>query len=122
MVDNLITALPLIRGGKVRPIAVTTKERSPELPDVPTMVELGYPDFDVTVWLGLFVSSKTPKAVVTALNAELNKVLADPEVRKTIALQGGAAVGGSPEDFERFVLAEKGRWAEVIKRGNIKVD
>ena len=122
MVDNLITTLPLARGGKVRPIAVTTKERSPELPDVPTMVELGYPDFDVTVWLGLFVSSKTPKAVVTALNAELNKVLADPEVRKTIALQGGAAVGGSPEDFERFVLAEKGRWAEVIKRGNIKVD
>lgn len=120
MVDNLITALPLIRGGKIRPIAVTTKERSVELPDVPTVTELGYPDFDVSVWLGLFVSSKTPPAVVKALNAELGKVLADPEVRKTIAQQGGSAVGGSPEDFERFVKQEKDRWTEVIKVGKIK--
>lgn len=120
MVDNLITALPLIRGAKIRPIAVTTRERSAELPDVPTLMELGYPDFDVSVWLGLFVSSKTPPAVVRALNAELNKVLADPEVRKTIAQQGGTAVGGSPEDFERFVQAEKDRWTQVIRVGKIK--
>ncbi|QIL81579.1 tripartite tricarboxylate transporter substrate binding protein [Diaphorobacter sp. HDW4A] len=122
MVDNLITALPLIRGGKIRPIAVTTRERSSELPDVPTLVELGYPDFDVSVWLGLFVSSKTPPAVVKALNAELNTVLADPDVRKTIAQQGGAAVGGSPQDFERFVQREKDRWTEVIRVGKIQSD
>lgn len=119
MVDNLITALPLIRGGKLRAIAVTTGKRSVDLPDVPTLMELGYPDFDVAVWLGLFVSSKTPPAVVKALNAELNKVLAEPEVRKTMASQGGVAIGGSPEDFARFVQAEKTRWAEVIKAGHI---
>lgn len=119
MVDNLITALPLIRAGKVRPIAVTTKARSAELPDVPTLIELGYQDFDVSVWLGLFVSSKTPPAVVKALNVALNKVLAEPEVRKTIAQQGGLPIGGSPESFERFVQAEKDRWAEVIKVGKI---
>jgi len=120
MVDNLITALPLIRAGKVLPVAVTTKARSVELPEVPTLIELGYPDFDVAVWLGLFVSSKTPPAIVKALNIELNKVLAEPEVRKTMANQGGVPIGGSPEDFERFVQAEKVRWAEVIKVGKIK--
>ena len=122
MVDNLITALPLIRGAKIRPIAVTTKDRSPELPDVPTMMELGYKDFDVAVWLGLFVSSKTPPHVVKALNIELNKVLADPAVRKTMAQQGGTAIGGSPQDFEHFVQQEKDRWAEVIKVGKIKTE
>ncbi len=120
MVDNMITALPLIRGGKVRAIAVTTKERSQDLPEIPTLIEAGYPDFDVSVWLGLFVSSKTPAAVVKALNLELNKALSDPEVRKTMAQQGGSPIGGSPEDFERFVKAEKVRWTEVIKTGKIK--
>jgi tripartite-type tricarboxylate transporter receptor subunit TctC len=122
MVDNLITALPLIRTGKLRAIAVTTKERSPELPDTPTLRELGYPDIDVTVWLGLFVSSKTPPAIVQQLNTDLKAVLADPEVRKTFAGQGGTAVGGSSADFDRFVRAEKDRWEKVIKAGNIKPD
>ncbi len=122
MVDNLITALPLIRAGKLRPIAVTTRERSPELPDTPTMMELGYKDFDVSVWLGLFVSSKTPPAVVQALNAEINKVLAEPAVRQQLAQQGGKATGGSIKEFDAFVRAEKARWAQVIKTSNIKVD
>jgi len=120
MVDNLITALPQIRAGKLRAIAVTTRERSAELPDVPTLMELGYRDFDVSVWLGLFVSSKTPAATVQALNAALNQALDDPQVRKTIAQQGGRAVGGSQQDFASFVQAEKTRWAEVIRAGNIK--
>lgn len=122
MVDNLITALPLIRAGKLRPIAVTTRERSPELPDTPTMMELGYKDFDVSVWLGLFVSSKTPPAVVQALNAEINKVLAEPAVRQQLAQQGGKATGGSIKEFDAFVRSEKARWAQVIKTSNIKVD
>lgn len=120
MVDNLITALPLVRAGKLRAIAVTTRERSAELPDVPTLMELGYKDFDVSVWLGLFVSSKTPAATVQALNAALNKALSDPQVQKTIAQQGGSATGGSTEEFAQFVRNETTRWAEVIRAGNIK--
>lgn len=120
MVDNLITALPLVRSGKLRAIAVTTRERSAELPDVPTLMELGYKDFDVSVWLGLFVSSKTPAATVQALNAALNKALSDPQVQKTIAQQGGSATGGSTEEFAQFVRNETTRWAEVIRAGNIK--
>ena len=122
MVDNLITALPLIRSGKLRAIAVTTRERSAELPDTPTLVEAGFKDFDVTVWLGLFVSSKTPPATVQALNAALNTALKDPSVQKTIAAQGGQAVGGSTQSFETFVRNEKARWAQVIKAGNIKAN
>lgn len=120
MVDNLITALPQIRSGKLRAIAVTTRQRSAELPDVPTLIELGYKDFDVAVWLGLFVSSKTPPATVQALNVALNKALADPQLRKIIAQQGGTAVGGTQHDFTTFVRNEKSRWAEVIRAGNIK--
>ena len=99
---------------------MTTRERSAELPDVPTLMELGYKDFDVSVWLGLFVSSKTPAATVQALNAALNKALSDPQVQKTIAQQGGSATGGSTEEFAQFVRNETTRWAEVIRAGNIK--
>jgi len=122
MVDNLVTALPLIRGGKLRAIAVTTKRRAPELPTVPTVAESGYPDFDVSVWLGLFVSSKTPPAVVQALNVAVNKALADPALREKLARQGGAASGGSTRQFDAFVRAETARWAQVIRDGNIKAD
>ena len=82
MVDNLITALPLIRGGKLVAIAVTARERIAQLPEVPTLVESGYPDIEVMVWLGLFVSAKTPPGAVTALNQELQKVLASAEIRQ----------------------------------------
>lgn len=120
MVDNLITALPLVRAGKLRAIAVTTRQRAPELPDTPTMSESGYRDFDVSVWLGLFVSSKTPPAVVQALNTAVNKALADPALRQKLAQQGGTAAGGTTRQFDAFVRAEKARWEQVIKEGNIK--
>ncbi|NOV23983.1 tripartite tricarboxylate transporter substrate binding protein [Cupriavidus necator] len=120
MVDNLITALPLVRAGKLRALAVTTRQRAPELPDTPTMAESGYRDFDVSVWLGLFVSSRTPPAVVQALNVAVNKALADPALREKLAQQGGTAAGGSTRQFDSFVRAEKARWEQVIKDGNIK--
>jgi tripartite-type tricarboxylate transporter receptor subunit TctC len=122
MVDNLITALPHIKGGRITPIAVTTRERIPELPQVPTLMESGFPDIDVTVWLGLFVSAKTPPAIVAALNAALQKVLASPEIRQRFAEQGGVPVGGTPQDFQRFVTKETDRWAQVIRAANLKAD
>lgn len=121
MVDNLITALPLIRGGKLRALAVTTRERAPELPDVPTVIEQGYPDFDVSVWLGLFVSSKVPAATVQALNTDLNRVLTTPAVRDRIAQQGGKTEGGSTQRFDAFVRDETRRWGQVIQAAGIKV-
>jgi tripartite-type tricarboxylate transporter receptor subunit TctC len=122
MVDNLITSLPQIRAGKLVPIAVTSHDRVPELPDVPSFVELGFPDLEVAVWLGIFVSAKTPPATVTALNAALQQVLASAEVREQFAKWGGVAVGGTPASFQTFVAAETDRWAKVIRTTDIKVD
>ncbi len=122
MVDNLITALPLIRGGKLAAIAVTTRERVAQLPDVPTLVESGYPDIDVTVWLGLFVSAKIPPDLVATLNQELQKVLASAEIKQRFGEQGGVPVGGSPQAFARFVQAETLRWEQVIKTAGLKPD
>ncbi len=122
MVDNMITALPLVRAGKLTALAVTTRQRARELPDVPTLAESGYPDIDVSVWLGIFASAKTPAPVVATLNRELQKVLASPELQNRIAEQGGVAVGGSSESFQQFVDRERARWAQVIRDARIKVD
>lgn len=122
MVDNLITSLPQIRAGKLVPVAVTARGRVPELPDVPSLVESGYPDLEVAVWLGIFVSAKTPPATVAALNGALQKALASAEVRETFSKWGGLAVGGTPAAFNAFVTAEKDRWAKVIRAADIKVE
>lgn len=122
MVDNLITALPHIRSGRLTAIAVTTRDRVPELPGVPTLIESGLPDLDVAVWLGLFVSSRTPAATAALLNRELQKVLESPEVRQRFAEQGGKAVGGTLGAFQSFVLAETTRWERVIRAANLKAE
>ncbi|MNX95543.1 Tripartite tricarboxylate transporter family receptor [compost metagenome] len=120
MVDNMITALPHIRAGKLVPIAVTTRTRSPDLPEVPTLAEAGVPEVDVAVWLGLFVSSKVPAPTVNELNAQLQKVLASAEVKRVFAQQGGTAVGGSAETFRAFVGRDTVRWAAVIRAADLK--
>lgn len=122
MVDNLITSLPHIRAGKLVPIAVTSPERIAELPEVPTFVESGYPDIDVAVWLGLFVSAETPAATVAVLNSALQKVLTSKEIRDQFAAQGGMAVGGSQQSFQRFVTDETSRWEKVIGDAGIQLD
>ncbi|MFC7516744.1 Bug family tripartite tricarboxylate transporter substrate binding protein [Herbaspirillum sp. GCM10030257] len=122
MVENVITVAPLVKGGKLRALGVTTKDRSPILPDVPTLAEQGYPDIDVGAWLGVLVSANTPPAIVNRLNAELNKVLADEEVKKTLAQQGGKVLGGTPAEFDAFIRSEKDRWEKVIRAANIRVE
>lgn len=122
MVDNMITAQPMIQAGRLRPVAVFTKERSPLMPDVPTVVEQGYPQLVGGTWIGLLVSSKTPPALVQRLNTELNKVLAEPKLRESLIKQGGNPMGGTPQDFANFIQAEKDRWEKVINTAGIKVE
>lgn len=122
MVDNMITAKPMIEAGRLRAIAVFSAERSPLMPDVPTVTELGYPQLTGGTWLGLFVSAKTPPDRVERLNAALNKVLADPGVREALVKQGGNPVGGSSAEFDQFVRAETERWRKVIQAAGIKVE
>ncbi len=122
MVDNMITALPHIRSGKLTPIAVTTGRRAAELPNVPTLIEAGLSGVDVSVWLGLFVSAKVPAAKVQELNTIFQKVLGSDEIKQIFAKSGGLAIGGSVDQFRDFIASEITRWAVVVKDSNLKAE
>lgn len=122
MFDNAPSAMPHIQSGRLRPIAITSPQRSPLLPDVPTFIESGYADFDVQSWFGLAAPAGTPAAVVDKLNAELAKVLALPEVKKRLAEMGATPAGGSPADMRKFASAEIKRWNAVVKASGAKAD
>jgi tripartite-type tricarboxylate transporter receptor subunit TctC len=122
MFDNMPSAIQHVRAGKLRPIAVTTAKRSPELPDVPTIAEAGVPGYDATSWFGLFVTAGTPAPVVSKLHGSLMKVLADPEVKKQIAGQGAESVAEKPEQFAEFIAKETAKWAKVVKASGASID
>jgi tripartite-type tricarboxylate transporter receptor subunit TctC len=115
MFDTITTALPHVKSGKLRALAVTSPKRSPLAPDIPTMIEAGLPDFDISAWYVMFAPAGTPKDVMTRLNAEVNKAIADPDVRRTLGEQGVEFTGGTPEDADRFVRGEVERWSRIIK-------
>jgi len=114
--------LPLQKGGKVRFLAVTSKQRPESLRDVPTMAESGLPDVESLAWNGLFVAAGTPDAVVQKINADVNAVLHDPASKATLDTQGLTAVGGSPADFRKVVDADTKRWGPIINKLGIKLD
>ncbi|WP_160122784.1 Bug family tripartite tricarboxylate transporter substrate binding protein [Rhodovarius lipocyclicus] len=118
---NLPTAIGLLQAGTLRPIAVSGAARSPILPDVPSMAET-LPGFATTVWYGLQVPRGTPPAAIARLNAEANAALAAPEARARFEPQGVSAMGGSPQDFTRFVRAETAQWREIITAAQITAD
>jgi tripartite-type tricarboxylate transporter receptor subunit TctC len=118
--DNLSSGLGQIKGGNVRALAVTGKERSPALPDVPTVAET-LPGFQNYVWFGLWAPKKTPPAIIEKLHAEVKKALADPEVRKRITEDAGEPMSTPLGDIEPMVKAEIAKWADVVKRANIAV-
>mgnify|MGYP000125460125 CR=1 FL=1 len=115
MFDTINTALPHVKSGKLRALAVTSPKRSPLAPDVPTMIEAGFPGFDISAWYVMFAPANTPKDVLARLNAEVNKAIADPEVRKTLGEQGVEFTGGTSEDADKFVRGEVDRWGKIIK-------
>jgi tripartite-type tricarboxylate transporter receptor subunit TctC len=119
--DNLASAMGQIKGGSVRALAVTGKERSPLLPDVPTVAESGVPDYVYDVWFGLWAPKKTPKPIVDKLYAEIQKALADPAVKARIAADAGVPMNMPLADIEPFVKAEIAKWADVVKRAGVTV-
>ncbi|MEO6565829.1 MAG: tripartite tricarboxylate transporter substrate-binding protein, partial [Casimicrobiaceae bacterium] len=120
MFDLVTTSLPMIAAGKVRALAVTSAQRLPTLPDVPTMKEAGYPGFEVTAWFGLFAPAATPPAIVARLHDEVERALAAPDVRDKLAKLGMEPMSGSTREFAAFVAAEAGRWSGVVKSAGIK--
>jgi tripartite-type tricarboxylate transporter receptor subunit TctC len=113
-------ALPAIKGQKIHPLAVTSTKRLALLPDVPTMVELGIPNFESYNWQGIIAPGGTPAAIISKLNAVLNEILLDPEVVKQISDAASQVGGGTPEAFAQFIASETAKWAKVIKSANIQ--
>ncbi|WP_029001959.1 Bug family tripartite tricarboxylate transporter substrate binding protein [Azohydromonas australica] len=122
MFDTSTSALPHIKGGKVRALGVAAGQRLRELPNVPTFAEQGFKDFDVPAWYGFLAPKGTPSEAVQWLNAEVNAVLKDPAVVAKLDAIGAVAVGGTPAQMGEFMKAQSGRWAKVIKDAGIKLD
>jgi tripartite-type tricarboxylate transporter receptor subunit TctC len=117
-----LAATPHVKSGRVRALAITSAKRSPVAPDIPTVAESGLPGFEVQGWFGWLAPAATPPAIVQRLNVELNKTLADPEVRDRLLSLGSEPMGGTPQDFARLIKIEYARWAGVIKQSNIRID
>ena len=114
--------LPHVKSGRLRALAVSSPQRIPALPDVPTVAESGYPGFEADQWYGVVAPAGTPAAVVARLNAEINKALALPEVAQQLAVEGAVPTPNTPQAFAALIQRELPRWAEVVKAGNVKPD
>jgi tripartite-type tricarboxylate transporter receptor subunit TctC len=120
--DNLASALGQIKGGTVRALAVTGKQRSPLIPEVPTAEEAGVPGYVYYTWFGLWAPKKTPQPIIDKLHAEVTKALADPTVKGRIAAAAGEPMDMPLADVEPFLKAQIAKWADVVKRAGIKVE
>jgi tripartite-type tricarboxylate transporter receptor subunit TctC len=120
--SSVPSALSQIRAGRLRAVAVTSAKRSRELPDAPTIAESGYRGFEANTWYGLLAPARTPATIIARLNAEVNRVLATPEVRERLAAEGGEALGGSPEQFASFIEAEHAKWSRVVKESGTRAE
>lgn len=119
---NAASVLPQIAAGKLKPLAVTSAQRLPALKEVPTMIESGYAGFEAVTWSGLVAPAGTPAAVVARLNAEVEKILKQPEVLAKLAAEGSSATGGSAAQFGETIRGEHGKWGALIRDAHIKID
>jgi len=122
MLNSMPTVLQHVKAGKLVMLSVGTTVRNPVIPDVPTMIEAGFPGWEVLTWYGMFAPVKTPAAIVTRLNAVTNQVLADPEVAKALTSQGAEPAGGSPEVLASLMRGEYERWSKLIRDAKLKLD
>ena len=120
--STIETVLSLIQAKRLRPLAVSTRERTPALPDVPTVMEAGYKDYEVIGWFGLLAPGGTPPAVVDALSTEISRMMTTPAIRDRAAQEGATPVGNKPAEFERFLRSEIAKWTPIIQKTGIKVD
>ena len=122
MFDNIPLPLPHIRAGKLRGLAVTAAQRSPSLPELPTLAEAGVSGFDVSSWYGIYAPAGLSQETVAKLNAAFNEALRAPEIRERLTTQGWTVTGGTPEQFAAHTQAELERWARVVKSANVRID
>ena len=121
MFDNLPSSAPQIRAGRLRALGMTTAQREPSMPDVPTVGET-VPGYEATAWFGIGMPKNTPREIVEKLNAEVNRALADPGMQKKLADLGGHPIPGTPDDFQKTIEAETAKWAKVVELSGAKVE
>ena len=122
MIINIPSVMPLVKAGKLKALAATSAKRPASLPEVPTLAESGVAGYETLAWFGLLAPAKTPPEITTALHREVQKALARPEVRETLARLGSEASGMGPGDFQAFIKSEIAKYGKVIKDAGIKAD
>ena len=122
MFDTMLTAMPFVKGGKLKALAVTSPQRSPAAPDVPTIAESGLPGYEVFAWNGLLAPVGTPKAVIAQLSEEVKKAMQLPQVKEKFSAQGFAASWNTPEQFGGFLRGEVDKWAKTVKTSGATLD
>jgi tripartite-type tricarboxylate transporter receptor subunit TctC len=122
MFDNMPSALPLAREGKLRALAVTSAKRSPAAPDIPTLSESGLPGFEATSWFAVYAPAGTPTGVISKLNGEMNRILGIVDVREKLGGIGLEVIGGTPERLAAYTGEELGKWSRVVKASGAKAD
>jgi tripartite-type tricarboxylate transporter receptor subunit TctC len=119
-IQPLQTAAPQVANGNARMVAVMSAERAPAFPDVPTMRDLGFPNFTVETWYGIFAPAGTPAPIVAKLSAEIDSILQEPDLRAQLARQGMAPIGGKPERLANYVKEDLARWKRVVEETGLK--
>jgi tripartite-type tricarboxylate transporter receptor subunit TctC len=122
MFDNLTSSIGFIKSGKLRALAITSATRYPELPDLPTMQEAGVPGYEATAWFGILAPKGTPKNVIVRINTEINKALAQADVKEKLAQQGAVASAWTPGQFGDFIHNEIAKWGKVVRASGAKVE
>jgi tripartite-type tricarboxylate transporter receptor subunit TctC len=121
-IDGLVTLYPLIKAGKVRPLAIARGERWPALPNVPTLVESGYPDFVLDAWTGVVAPAGTPAPIIDKLNAAINTALKTPAAQASLAKFSAVAKTGTPDDFRNFLADQTEKWGAIVKLAHARID
>ena len=119
--DNLPSSVGHIKSGKLRALAVTSQEREPSMPQLPTLAET-VPGYEATAWFGIGMPKGTPREIIDKLNAEVNRALADPKMKERLAELGGKPIAGTPEDFGKVIAAETAKWEKVVTASGAKVE
>lgn len=122
VIDNLPSSISFIRSGQFRALAITGAQRSPQLPDVPTMAEAGIPDMVVTAWFGLFAPAGTPPEIVNKIQLATRKVLESPDIRNRFVEMGGTPGGNTPAEFAAFVDKERASWQKIVEAANLSME
>jgi tripartite-type tricarboxylate transporter receptor subunit TctC len=122
MFATIPSVIQFVRSGRLRALAVTTQTRSAAVPEVPTVAELGFPDFEASSWFALLGPAQLPREVVTRMHAEVARIVRDPVIRDKLAHQGADPVGGTPEELAAYIRAETAKWAPVVKASGARAD